>query len=97
MHRFTALPMFSKISAAPICEEVSTGFTMTSWGLNIFPMTLKEKQSPESLYGKITGFFFVICWPERFYVRKTLGQGGWQQPVFIVFISSGVCQFWKKR
>ena len=27
---------------------------------------LREKQSPESLFGKITGLFFVICWPERF-------------------------------
>jgi len=32
-----------------------------SWGLIFFQGSLKEKQSPESLFGKIAGFFFVIC------------------------------------
>ena len=60
---FTALPMlFKRFYGACLWRS-----------LDIFPRTLKEKQSPESLYGKIAGFFFVICLPERLYVRKTLG------------------------
>ena len=55
----------------PVCEEVSTVFIVTPQCLDIFPRTLKEKQSPESLYGKIAGFFSVICRPERFYEENS--------------------------
>ena len=64
---FTALPMLSKA----ICEKVSTVLTMTSPCLDIFPRSLEEKESPESLYRKIAGFYFVICRPDRFDVSET--------------------------
>ena len=40
---------FQTFLRAPVCEEVSTVFTMTSRCVNIFPRTIKEKQSLESL------------------------------------------------
>ena len=39
-------------------------------GSQYFSKKSQTKKSPESLFGKITGFFFVICWPGRW---KTLG------------------------
>ena len=41
-------------------EEVSTVLQRLLGVLIIFQGSLKENPSPESLYGKIAGFFFVI-------------------------------------
>ena len=49
-----------------------------------FQGSLKEKQSPESLYGKIAGFFLVICQPDRSDVTKT--QGHWKKLKPVQFI-----------
>ena len=71
------------ISTAPVCEEVST---VLQWRLGVsifFQASLKEKLSFESLYGKIAGFFFVICRPERF-ERKTQGRWTKLKPVQLI-------------